>query len=85
MVVDRAELSRHIRQALQERSQISLAELVALHPLHLGLSELLAYLQLASGRPNTAVDEESIESIEWQLEDGGYRRVRLPRIIFARK
>ena len=85
VVVDRAELSRHIRQALQERSQISLAELVALHPLHLGLSELLAYLQLASGRTNTAVDEESIESIEWQLEDGSYRRVRLPRIIFARK
>lgn len=85
VVVDRAELSRHIRQALQERSQISLAELVALHPLHLGLSELLAYLQLASGRPNTAVDEESIEFIEWQLEDGSYRRVRLPRIIFARK
>jgi hypothetical protein len=49
------------------------------------LSELLAYLQLASGLPNTTVDEESIEFIEWQLEDGTYRRVRLPRIIFARK
>lgn len=85
IVVDRAELSRHIRQALQDKSQISLAELVAIHPLRHGLSELLAYLQLAGGRPGTAVDEETIESIEWQLADGSFRRARLPRIIFVRK
>ncbi|MFH0780603.1 MAG: DUF3375 domain-containing protein [Pseudomonadota bacterium] len=85
VVVDRAELARFIRQALQERSQISLAELVALHPLRQGLSELLAYLQLAYGRTATAVDEETVETLKWQLADGSYRRVRLPRIIFARK
>ncbi len=85
VVVDRAELSRFIRQALQERAQISLAALVALHPLRQGLSELLVYLQLAGGRGDTAVDEETIESLEWQLADGSYRRVRLPRIIFTRK
>lgn len=85
VVVDRAELARFIRQALQERSQISLAELVALHPLRQGLSELLAYLQLAGGQSTTAVDEETIESLTWQLTDGSYRRVRLPRIIFTRK
>jgi len=85
VVVDRAELSRNIRQALQERSQISLAELVAAHPLRQGLSELLCYLQLASARPDTAVDEATIEIIEWQLEDGSFRRARLPRILFVRK
>ena len=85
VVVDRAELDRNIRQALQERAQISLAELVALHPLRQGLSELLAYLQLAGGRNDTAVDEEITESLEWRLADGSYRRVRLPRIIFTRK
>lgn len=85
IVVDRAELSRHIRQSLQEKSQISLAELVACHPLRHGLSELLAYLQLAGSRPETAVDEETVESIEWQVEDGSFRRAHLPRIIFIRK
>jgi flagellar motility protein MotE (MotC chaperone) len=85
VVVDRAELARFIRQALQERRQISLAELVALHPLRQGLSELLVYLQLAGGRSDTAVDEETIESLSWRLTDGSYRRVRLPRIIFTRK
>jgi hypothetical protein len=58
---------------------------VTLHPLRQGLSELLAYLQLAGGRNDTAVDEETIESLEWRLADGSYRRVRLPRIIFTRK
>jgi hypothetical protein len=85
VVVDKAELSRNIRQALQDRSRISLAELVAIHPLRHGLSELLAYLQLASGRTHTAVDEDVAESIEWRLEDGSFRRARLPRIIFVRK
>ncbi len=85
VVVDRAELARFIRQALQERSQISLAELVTIHPLRQGLSELLAYLQLAGGRTDTAVDEETVESLDWRLSDGSYRRVRLPRIIFTRK
>lgn len=85
VVVDRAELSRNIRQALQDKTQISLAELITIHPLRLGLSELLAYLQLASGRSDTAVDEETVETIEWRLEDGSYRRVRLPKIIFVRK
>lgn len=85
VVVDRAELSRFIRQALQERSQISLAELVAIHPLRQGLSELLTYLQLAGGRNDTVVDEETVDIIVWRLKDGSCRRVRLPRIIFARK
>ena len=85
VVVDRAELARFIRQALQERSQISLAELVAIHPLRQGQSELLAYLQLAGNSKDTAVDEKTVESLDWQLSDGSRRRVRLPRIIFTRK
>jgi hypothetical protein len=85
VVVDRAELARNIRQALQEREQISLGHLLRLHPLRHGLSELLAYLQLASGRKDTAVDEETTEIIEWQLDDGGFRRARLPKILFVRK
>lgn len=84
VMVDRAELSRHIRQALRDRRQISLAELVAMHPLRLGLAELLGYLQLAVARPDTVVDEGTTETIEWQSDDGRHRRARLPRIIFVR-
>ncbi|MFZ0133244.1 MAG: DUF3375 domain-containing protein [Desulfobacterales bacterium] len=85
VVIDRAELSRHIRRALQARSQISLADLLAAHPLRLGLAELVAYLQLAADRPHTVVDEETIDTIAWQTPAGTARRARLARIIFIRK
>ncbi|MFZ0242818.1 MAG: DUF3375 domain-containing protein [Desulfobacterales bacterium] len=85
VVIDRAELSRHIRQALQARSQISLVDLLAAHPLRLGLAELVAYLQMASDRPLTVVDEETIDTVAWQTPAGTVRRARLARIIFVRK
>lgn len=85
VVVDPAELSRNIRQALQEHSRISLSELVTAYPLNHGLAELVAYLQLASTRSDTTVDEDVVENIRWRMDDGSTRCARLPRIIFLRK
>jgi len=84
VVVDRAELTRNIRQELQARSQISLTEVVARHPLRHGLTELVAYLQLAGAWPKTAVDEDVREQVRWQSDTGVRRRATLPRIIFLR-
>lgn len=84
VVVDRAELTRNIRQELQGRSQISLAEVVTRHPLRHGLAELVAYLQLAGEWPKTAVDDEVQEQVSWQLETGVMRQATLPRIILLR-
>jgi hypothetical protein len=84
VVVDRAELTRNIRQELQVRSQISLAEVVGRHPLRHGLAELVAYLQLAGEWPKTAVDDDVQEQVNWQLETGVMRRATLPRIILLR-
>jgi flagellar motility protein MotE (MotC chaperone) len=84
VVVDRAELNRNIRQELQGRSQISLAEVVTRHPLRHGLAELVTYLQLAGEWPKTAVDDEVQEQVSWQLENGVMRQVSLPRIILLR-
>lgn len=84
VVVDRAELTRNIRQELQGRSQITLAEVVTRHPLRHGLAELVAYLQLAGEWPNTAVDDEVQEQVSWQLETGVVRRATLPRIILLK-
>ncbi|HWQ25689.1 MAG TPA: DUF3375 domain-containing protein [Chlorobaculum sp.] len=84
VIVDRAELSRNIRNALQERSQISLGELISRNPLRHGLAELVTYLQIAGDWPRTAVDEESKEQIEWESDNGVKRQAKLPRIIFVR-
>jgi len=84
VVVDRTELTRNIRQELQGRSQITLAEVVTRHPLRHGLAELVAYLQLAGEWPKTVVDDEVQEQVRWQVEPGVMRQATLPRIILLR-
>jgi hypothetical protein len=88
VVVDRAQLARHIRQALQDRSQITLRELIELQPLRQGLAEVVAYLHLGSESFQTVVDEDAPEVITWQalLPDGEpvTKVARLPRVIFVR-
>lgn len=82
--VDRDALRTRLRQALQGRSQISLADLVARHPLELGLSELVAYLSIAIEDNHAAIDDEEYEIVRWTDRDGRERRARVPMVIFSR-
>ncbi len=88
IVIDKARLVRHIRHALQDRSQVTLRELCEIQPLQHGLAELVAYLQLASDSFKTIVDEDTADEIVWQCEraDGKEhaKKARLPRVIFVR-
>lgn len=88
VVLDKARLTRHIRQALQDKTQITLNELVSSQPLQQGLAELVAYLQLGSETFSTVVDEDTPERIHWQTvaTDGQKitRCARMPRVIFMR-
>ncbi len=59
VVVDTAGLLAHISQALQDRSQVTLRELVQMQPLQHGLAELVAYLQLGSERIIASVPESA--------------------------
>ena len=84
-VVDKAQLRRNIRLELQSKSQVSLQDVVARHPLQHGLAELVAYLQLASEWPQTAVDEATTDTIPWLSEADLLRQATLPRIIFLKE
>lgn len=88
IVVDRRQLSEHIRRALQDRSQVTLQELVEMQPLQQGLAELVAYLQLADDTFSAVVDEAATEVVAWRGRgrDGPdhSRQARLPRVIFVR-
>ncbi len=88
VVVDKAELSGHIRRALQSAAQITLHELCERRPLQHGLAELVAYLELGGENFKTMVDEESEEIICWSGTDPDGReqtkQARLPRVIFLR-
>jgi hypothetical protein len=88
VVIDKAQLARHIRHALQDRPQITLRELCEMQPLRHGLAELVAYLQLAGDSFKSVVDEDAADEIVWQGAgaDGQEhaKRARLPRVIFVR-
>jgi len=88
VIIDKVQLARYIRHALQEQSQVTLRDLTEIQPLRQGLAELVAYLQLGSEMFKTVVDEDAHELITWQsLDSNGViscKRARLPRVIFVR-
>jgi hypothetical protein len=85
-VVDKARLAGNIRHALRTRSQVNLAELCRLQPLHHGLAELVAYLQLASDDFKSVVNEEMVDTVGWERTGPtGLRQTmqaKIPRVIF---
>jgi flagellar motility protein MotE (MotC chaperone) len=94
VVVDKAAITRHIQQTLQQQSQVSLVELCLQRPLSLGLAELLVYLEIGdsasqSQRFQLLVDETQHDFIDWQTREDENaspvtRRARIPRILFVR-
>jgi hypothetical protein len=92
-VIDKTALAHHIRQSLQDKSQVSLSELCRTRPLQQGLAELVGYLELAGddkndGRIKVVVDESIEDTISWHSEDRQgtlvTRNARLPRVIYLR-
>ena len=88
VVVDKAQLTRNIRHALQDSAQISLSELLETQPLQQGLAELVTYLQLGSDVFKTVVDEGIQELIHWEATASHgeklLRSARLPQVLFVR-
>ncbi len=83
VVIDKAKLTRHIRHALQDKPQVTLAELCRQRPLEQGLAELVAYLQLGGEAFKTVIDEQVEDTIVWRSQDRN-KQARLPRVIFVR-
>jgi hypothetical protein len=96
IVVDKARLRSVVQRALRRQPQITLRALLDAEPLHQGLAELVAYLELAhAGEGAEAldglraiVDEAVQEPIRWQARNAAgedvTRVARLPRVIFSR-
>jgi len=85
IVVDKPRLAARLRQLLQARAQVTLAEVVAAHPLEHGLAELVTYLTLAAEPGKGTFDDSSSERVPWRGPDGTWRIAHLPRVIFVRQ
>ncbi len=82
--IDKSQLKLHIQQALRGKKQISLHDLVQKYPLENGLAELVAYLQLASERPQTVLDHNRQDHVIWTGKDGRQRQSNMIRILFTK-
>ena len=82
--VDKERLAGRIRRALQTRSQVSLLDLVAAHPLEQGLAELVAYVSLAAAEAACVIDDAQRQTVRWTDGEGGIRQARLPMVVFCR-
>ena len=83
-IIDKAALAQHVRQSLQQRTQVTLAELLETRPLQQGLAELVAYLSLAAEHDRTVIDDTVQDSVAWVARSGQHKTARLPRVIFSR-
>jgi cephalosporin hydroxylase len=81
--VDPMRLAANVRHALRERAQVTLAEVVSLHPIRHGLAELAAYLELATHGLHCAIDEARTELIHWTDSSGNSRQASLPLLIYT--
>ena len=83
-VVDKAALAQHVRQSLQQRSQVTLAELLDARPLQQGLAELVAYFSLAAEPGRAVIDDTQEDQVAWTTRSGQHKQARLPRVVFSR-
>lgn len=81
--IDTQRLYKNIKDALKEKSQVRLDELLEKNPLEQGLSELLTYLHIAEEDPYASVSEDIKDHINWISKEGTIRKARFMRVIFT--
>lgn len=82
--VDVERLKSNVAAVLGPRSQVSLAEVVAAHPLEQGLAELLTYLSLATETGGLIVRDGIREQVKWVAAGGVERTCEIPQVLFLR-
>jgi len=81
--VDEEELRERLEGVLKDASQATLGQVCSRFPLEKGLSELLAYLNIASKDGRAVIEEEARETFSWRDKQGREKRADAPRVIFV--
>ena len=84
MHVDKILLRARIRKLLQTRTQVSLAEILAVHPLDQGLAEVVAYMSLAADDIKALIDGGRKQTVVWSDAALGPRQATIPLVVFTR-
>jgi hypothetical protein len=81
--VDESRLQRRIEAMLENRPACTLAELLDIYPAEKGISELIAYLAIASRDERHVIDRDVAEPVVLPAGGSfGEREVAMPRVVF---
>jgi hypothetical protein len=84
--IDITNLEKRLAELLEERSQITLTDVLARYPIENGLYELLAYLNIASKNPQHFIDSKQLPTSYtahcFDAEQGKY--LYTPNVIYTR-
>jgi len=83
LYVDLPRLRANIVHELRKKGQLTLGTIIDRHPLVMGLSELVAYMQLVSSMTNTIFDETQHERVSWKDAQGVMRSAEICRILLS--
>ncbi|MAM33792.1 MAG: hypothetical protein CMI36_16445 [Owenweeksia sp.] len=81
-LIDKQQLLANIRELLQQKSQVSLKEVIESKGIDKGLAELLAYVDLVNRSDKFFINDQLTETISFNKKEGKY--LELPQIIFSR-
>jgi len=84
--VDEEVLKQQIAAMLESQHQVTLAEIIERYPVEKGLSEVIAYLAIASGDRKHAIDDSASDRIEIASysDKENLMHLTLPQVIFKR-
>ncbi len=82
--VDPMILAGNVNDLLDDRAQVTLADVCRRYPLAAGLTELVAYLHVSDDRFERAVLDDLRDRISWDVDDDATRAVDMPRVVFVR-
>jgi hypothetical protein len=73
-----------VRAGLRRQRQVSLADVVADHPITQGLAEVVTYLSIADTDPHAAFDPQQRQTLTWTGPDDGQQHgVEVPLVVFT--
>ena len=81
VVIDRKVIEHNLREALKNKGQTTIAEVVNLHPLNQGLPELFAYFSVLNHFSHKTINEDKQEAIIF--DESQKKRIIIPEIIVS--
>ena len=75
-------LKRNIEAILLEKKQVTLAEILEIHPVEQGLNEIVTYFSIANDMPFAIINESETEYMLFDASNQRY--IKVPNIIFSK-